>query len=481
MSFVPLYYGDKIKIINSNGYVGVITLWSKVDFVIKRFEEQNVDLNPETSPIVAIGNLYGNGLKQLLRNLLYNPKITHLCVCGKNRSGSLEELINFFQFGVEDFTALGIVGKRVIGTKRILDNLINPDLFKITPDVVYIGDLISEDSLQKANNYFNYLKPIAGKASKLDRIELELPKYKVNHYPSNPRSHTIVKDTPIEAWKELVFRIIRFGHLVSLKKGDRQELQNVKIVVEKPIEEHMIKLEKYGFELWRFKEYQKEIMNPEPPIDDTSYTYGNRIRRYFDNIDSLQECINRINEDHQDRQCFVSLWDTNKDLAGGVSNPCLVSLYFRVFEDKMNLTASFRTHNALDAWLENFYGLMMVLNYVSKKTGLESGSITVFSHSITISVEEYERAKGIAGEKRLEIELDPNGYFQINVEDKVIVVRHFYDGILIDEYREKKAEKLQLLLYRNQVVSDIGHAMYLGREIARAENCLLTGKIYIQK
>lgn len=480
LSFVPLYYGDKLKIINPNGFVGVITLWSKVEFVYGKLAEQNIDLSPETSPIAAIGNLYGNGLKQLLRNLLYNPQITHLCVCGKNRSGSLEELVNFFELGVEDYNVLGIRGKRVKGTKRILDNLIEPGLFRTVPEITYVGDLTGESSVKQLANYFaNLERPVPD--GTLSRVKLELPPQKVSRFPSNPRSHTIVKDKPLEAWKELIFRIVRFGHLVHLKKGDRQELQNVKVIVENPVEEPAEELEKYGFELNRFHEYQREILNPAPPAGDTSYTYGNRIRKYFNNVDSLQECIKRLNNDYQDRQCFITLWDTENDLKHGKSNPCLVSLFFRVFEDKLTLTASFRTHNALDAWLENFYGLMAILNYVSKETGLEPGAITVFSHSISVNVEEYERAKSIAAEKRLEIEFDPNGYFQISVEEGEIVVRHLFDGVVIDEYRGKKAERLQLLLARNRVVSDIGHAMYLGREIARAEFCLRRGEPYVQK
>ena len=38
----------------------------------------------------------------------------------------------------------------------------------------------------------------------------------------------------LEAWKEVLYLLTRFGHRVTLKKGDRLELQHVKVVVEKP-------------------------------------------------------------------------------------------------------------------------------------------------------------------------------------------------------------------------------------------------------
>ncbi len=44
----------------------------------------------------------------------------------------------------------------------------------------------------------------------------------------------MVRDTILEAWKEVLYLLTRFGHRVTLKKGDRLELQHVKVVVEKP-------------------------------------------------------------------------------------------------------------------------------------------------------------------------------------------------------------------------------------------------------
>ncbi len=45
----------------------MVTLWSKVDYVIERFRQAGVDLNPTTSPIAVFGNLYGNGLREMLQ------------------------------------------------------------------------------------------------------------------------------------------------------------------------------------------------------------------------------------------------------------------------------------------------------------------------------------------------------------------------------------------------------------------------------
>ncbi len=101
MEFIPLYFGDKLQVVNPHGVIGVVTLWSKPEYVMERFREAGVDLDPATSPIAVFGTLYGNGLRELLRNLLYNPQIQVLLICGHDRSGSKQELENFFKNGLE--------------------------------------------------------------------------------------------------------------------------------------------------------------------------------------------------------------------------------------------------------------------------------------------------------------------------------------------------------------------------------------------
>ena len=63
MEFIPLHFADRLTVINPQGTIGVVTLWSKPDYVIERFRQAGVDLNPATSPIAVFGTLYGNGLQ----------------------------------------------------------------------------------------------------------------------------------------------------------------------------------------------------------------------------------------------------------------------------------------------------------------------------------------------------------------------------------------------------------------------------------
>lgn len=476
LEFIPLHFADKIRVVNPNARLGIITLWSRIDFVESKLEEMGIDLQPDTSKIAVIGNLYGNGLPHLLRNLLYNPQIRDIVICGANRSGSREELIAYFENGVEETASLGETVTRVKGTTRILDNLIQPELFVEYPRLADIGDLADQESRDKLYKYIQLFSPAEPATN--ERIKVVLPEIKVSHYPSEPRACCIVAQTPLPAWRELVFKLHRFGHLAHLPKGDRQELQNVKVVITQPVEDDELELDKYGFPIDDLRKYQYDMLIGSLP-EDQSYTYGNRIREYF-GFDALQMFAQRLSDNKEDRDCYLALWDSNSDIEANDS-PCLVSLFFRVYDEQLTLTACYRTHNALDAWLKNVYGLIAAQKIVSENCHIPIGPLTIMSHSISIDPSKYDLAERVAKAKPFSVDLDPNGQFILSVDNEAgeIVVQHVNnDGRLIHEYRSAKAERIQHELARDCALSDINHAIYLGRQLAKAENCLINGQPY---
>jgi thymidylate synthase len=488
MEFKPLYFGDKLTIINPHGTIGVVTLWSKVDYVIERFRQAGVNLDPATSPIAVFGTLYGNGLREMLRNLLYNPQIRALFICGNNRSGSREELRKFFELGLEPVStslvqyrppSLGIqvVPVRIRETRRIIDDLVKPDLFSTIPELVWLGDINEEQvGVDIFKRFLASWKPVL--LNEFQRRQVPLPKVEVQYFPSNPRSHVVVRDTIIEAWKEVLYRLTRFGRRVTLKKGDRLELQHVKAVVEKPKFEADEQLRAANLDPKRLRRYQEEILRGELRPDET-YHYGHRLRAYF-GLDTLVACAARLKEDSEDRKSYVTLWDNSRDLGQVEGRPCLVSLYFRKFEDKLTLSATFRTHNAMDAYPMNLYGLMAIQGWVAKEAGLDSGPIVVISHSLGLDPRELDRALMIIGKRPFKVRLDPMGYFRVTLDGEEILVEHRFEDVTLKEYRGKTAVSLQHQIARDVALSDINHALYLGRQLAKAEMALKDGREFVQ-
>ncbi len=489
MEFKPLYFADKLQIINPRGSIGVVTLWSKVDYVIDRFRQAGVDLNPTTSPIAVFGNLYGNGLREMLRNLLYNPQIQTLLICGNDRAGSRLELKRFFELGLAPVAGALIKYRtpnsgvlvspaRIRQTKRIMDDLVKQEQFHAPPSLVELGDPQHVETSEDIKNFFASWQPPAQSSAK--RQDVPLPEVEVEHFPGNPRSHVVVRNTILEAWGEVLYLLTRFGHRVALKKGDRLELQHVKVVVEKPEQgntEEELKAANLNYD--KIRRYQEDLLRGELRPDET-YNYGHRLRSYF-KIDTLAACAARLKEDVEDRKSYISLWDTGRDLNAKEGRPCLVSLYFRKFDGKLTLSATFRTHNAMDAYPMNLYGLLAIQKWVAKEAGLAPAALVVISHSLGLDPKELDRALLIIGQRPFKVRLDPMGYFRITLDGKDILVEHRFEDVTLKEYRAQKAERLQHEIARDLALSDINHAIYLGRQLARAEMALKEGREFVQE
>jgi thymidylate synthase len=488
MEFLPLYFRDRLTVVNPRGAVGVVTLWSKVDYVAARFREAGADLDPGTSPIAVFGHLYGNGLREMLRNLLYNPQIEVLLICGHDRSGSREELENFFALGLEPVRralvryrspepGVKVAPARIRGTRRLLDDLVRPEFFIRAPRRVWLGDPGEEATVGRIREFFAAWQPPP--EADWPRRQVPLPQVELHYFPSNPRTHQVVKDTPLEAWMEVLYLLTRFGRRVTLKKGDRLELQHVKVVVEKPKFEAAEQLRAANFDPERLRRYQADILKGELRPDET-YGYGHRLRRHF-GLDALAACAARLQEDPEDRKSYVTLWDNPRDLVAKEGRPCLVSLFFRKFEGKLTLGAGYRTHNALDAWLMNVYGLMAIQRWVAEKAGLKPGALTVVSHSLGLDPRELDRAVAAVGQRAYKMRLDPMGYFRVSLDGNAILVEHRFEDVTLKEYRGRTAVGLQHQVAKDLALSDLSHAIYLGRQLARAEAALKEGREFVQE
>ncbi len=206
-------------------------------------------------------------------------------VYGRNRSGSLEELQAFFDQGLEPYPGSPVAYEttphgtpspaRIRGTLRVVDDLVRPEHFERAPKVLFFG---SPQENPDAHNLVQFLKnyrPVPPPSAR--RLSVPLPQVHVSCYPSNPRALSVIADDPLEAWKDLVYTIHRFGVAVTLAKGERRELQNVKVVVEKPAPVSNEALSRYGFQPERLERYREDILSGSIEPDET-YNYGNRIR-----------------------------------------------------------------------------------------------------------------------------------------------------------------------------------------------------------
>jgi thymidylate synthase len=155
-----------------------------------------------------------------------------------------------------------------------------------------------------------------------------------------------------------------------------------------------------------------------------------------------------------------------------------VTLFFRRSQGRLTLTATYRSHNLLTAWLQNVYGLLGIQQWVCDRTGMPPGPITVISHSLGIDPRSprYEFAKGIAERWTRDEDVDhetgkhslredPNGYFIVTVDKDEVVAEHRYEGLLVKQYRGDRAAKIEREVIGDMAVSLVSHALWLGREL----------------
>jgi len=497
LRFEPIYYRDGLRLINPYGDVGVITFWSGVEKVVEHLASTASDvLDPEHSRVVAIANLYGDGMYAMFCNLLNNPQVRHLVGVGIERGlPTRQELEAFLAQGLEDAVMLGTRMKRIVGTDRLLPShpAFDDARLRATLTFQYIGRLHAGLGPALRNHLAALPPPPADHPA---RVHVEIKTAVRDDYsyrPSDVTAHQIVRRRPLQCWKELVVRVIRFGPPVALGSEQRLELLNVKAVITEPEDEPAEWLAEYGFSLDAFRRYQEVMLRPDPPEGGVAYSYGHRLRGYFPQpdggTDALQTVIDRLRKNPGSRGGHISLWDSSTDLGlpDGESpreSPCLTSVTFRQSGEDLTMAATYRAHNLLRAWLENVYGLMAVQRYVAERTGMGVGALTVISNSLGINpaATEYERARALADQwvndgdfdeasRKYTLRHDPNGTFVVFVDtdDDEIIAEHWAQGVLQKRYGNRRADMISREVAADMALTLPSHALWLGAELARAE------------
>lgn len=125
-------------------------------------------------------------------------------------------------------------------------------------------------------------------------------------------------------------------------------------------------------------ELRKEVWTEYLHNGKMAYTYNELIW----NNDQVTKVINRLKEDPDSRQLWISLWNPEKDpdFLGGVSRvPCSLGYGLQVRDGKLNLHYVMRSCDFATHFRNDVYLAIKFLEWVSEKTGYPVGS---FTHTI---------------------------------------------------------------------------------------------------
>ena len=186
-------------------------------------------------------------------------------------------------------------------------------------------------------------------------------------------------------------------------------------------------------------------------------------------------------------------------------SPCLNHIWIRIVNDRLSLTAVFRSNDMFSAWPSNAMGLRLLqqhiveqINNQSKVSEISSpsvhipiteGELIILSQSAHIYDDCWQDAQHIIDKhysrivsKDLQSYNDACGNFVISIDlDNIIVQQFDKDDIFVRDYKSRKALFLikEITLCNPNI--DPYHIGYLGIELSKAENALTFHLTYQQK
>jgi thymidylate synthase len=482
----PIAYRESLTLGNTESNVGVCTLWARKEEFLGSMD---------SSMFSVVGNLYTiQGVNPLIRNVIANPKIRYIVICGEDQTGSGRALINLVERGITS-------RRQIVDSNGFIDEGIDEaslDAFRKNVNILDMRSLPpNADRAKKVSERIGSLNPLPPFAE--PRIISE-KSASASSLDSDQVGFFIEEENVSSAWLRLVDNVMKFGDVKATAYGGMQrEILDAMVVFPGG------NLEGYDdFEKWirvgkkELDEYSKTFFGKDKPVG-LSYTYGERLFGFSngnmkEKIDQIRHAVEDLKKTPHSRRSIAITWKADEDLYSK-EPPCMTQVVWSVQKGRLHQTATFRSHDIFGAWPLNVYALNMLQHDFSEQLGIPPGVLVVVSNSAHIYENNWERATNVLLEnlsgRHMGFVPDKKGYFVVSVEgsgnpanlgQREIVVQHrLNDGRKSDYvFGGIKANSLYRRILNENLISKLDHAAYLGKELARAEECLENGNEYVQ-
>jgi thymidylate synthase len=466
------------QLIYGTGQTAVVTGWTVKQALAKQ-------LHPHE--FAVIGQLYSptRGISLLIRNLLANPHVRFLVILNATKedhnAGGCECLLDFFRKGFTEGSSdtgrrCWVIRSRVVGyiDIEIESGALEQLRQSVEPQEAHsIGEAVSQI---KAYALQDTLEPWG--------LPLKFPLSTVvpTVLPGSRYGHRIEGKTIAETWVKIIHRIKTTGTIrPTLHDGQWQELIDLMaIITDEPPDFYFPEPNYLPYDKSFIKRYISEILDDAPQGEGVKYTYGQRLRSWFEQ-DQIEQVIQKLIAEIDSARAVMSLWDVEHDKASD-SPPCLNHIWVRVVDNELSLTATFRSNDMFSAWPANAIGLRALQQHIRdaiaarSKYDLSMGPLITVSQSAHIYDDCWENADKLIQSQYAKICQqrnydDPSGSFVISVQDGKIVVEHMTPGSgeVINCYSGKLASQLYRQITADCPTLQVDHAFYLGTELQKAE------------
>jgi len=447
----PISFKDALTMGNQESNVSICTLWT---------EQKNIISDIAHDMFCICGNLYTErGIGSIIKNILANPNIRYVILCGEDITGSGEQLVKFFN------------GNNIEGIDQEYQDAVRSN-------VELIDMRGKEDKIKDA------IKDLPKKQRFSEPVIIE---EKTVNYPTISRDSICFNatgDTIAETWLKILDIIMKFGEEKKSEYGIRQkEILNLVAVINGREKTLAPWLNMTDDDL---KKYYPSLLSGEKQ-KDVSYTYGERLFKHplpaNETIDQIENIIEHLKQKPHTRRAAAFTWNVALDYMSE-HPPCITQITWNVKHDKLYQTTVIRSNDMYAAWPMNAFALRELQEQIASKIGIKPGSMIIISNSAHIYENNWNESMEIINReyagKHIPFAEDKLGYFVITV-DKEIIVNHYTDaGKSQYSFRGKNAIEIYRKIMHENLVSRLDHAAYLGKELARAEACLLNNKKYVQ-
>ncbi|MBM4240219.1 MAG: thymidylate synthase [Euryarchaeota archaeon] len=219
----------------------------------------------------------------------------------------------------------------------------------------------------------------------------------------------IEKGEIADGWEALVKKIMNEGREIKDERGSlTREILNTVVTIKNPLSSNLsegyylnkiakstslkkIKIpEGYFWSGEKLEKYSEQFLSKDE--HGFIYTYGNRLRKHFDNIDQIHEAIKRLKNCEESRRAISVTWDPLIDTSND-EIPCMILVDFKIRDGKLNTTGLWRSHDIYGAWFPNAVGLTYLAKYVADELNVDVGTLTIHSISAHIYEVNFEEAK----------------------------------------------------------------------------------------
>jgi thymidylate synthase len=168
---------------------------------------------------------------------------------------------------------------------------------------------------------------------------------------------------------------LRGDRVITEDRQMTKELQNLVIVIKNPLDGFPIP--NSGWDMKALEIYGNQFFDEGK--HGFEYTYGQRINHR----DQLTRAISHLKKEPNTRRAVIKTWQPCVDY-DNQHVPCLQFIEFLARDNKLHLTAVFRSHDIGRAYASNIYGLGRVQAHVAAELGIKVGTMTIHSVSAHI-------------------------------------------------------------------------------------------------